>query len=95
MLVTAARAACGGCSGHARGDRGAFAIQEARVDRRGDELRMLEQLQQERDVRANAEHREVAQGRDRPAAGDVARLAPDDQLGEHRVVVDRHFDRVP
>ena len=38
-----------------RRERRAFAIEEARIDRRVHELRMLENLQQERDVGADAE----------------------------------------
>ena len=53
---------------HGFGEGRALAVQEAGIDRRGDELRVLENLQQERDVGANAEDGVFAQGRNGAAA---------------------------
>src|SRR5262245_32990448 len=66
----------------------AFGVEESGVERAGDEARMFEEGDQQRDVRANAEDRIAAQRRQRTPPRRIARLAPRDELGHHRVVVD-------
>ena len=73
----------------ARGHEGcAFGVQQAGVDIAGAKTRMLEDGDEERDVRLDAEDRELAQRADEAPDGLVARCARGDDLGEQRVVVD-------
>ena len=52
---------------------------------------MLEELDEQRDVRADAENRIVAEGGERSTPRDLTRLAARDQLREQRIVVDGHL----
>ena len=80
-----------GVVGDGRRDCVAFAIEKGGIGRAGAKGRMLEQADQERQIRADAANRKLAQRRRQARDCQVARFRRRDHLRNHRVVVDRHL----